>query len=76
MRSLVSSALYPESQAMIQIKVPLLPSKQKESFFSPPKIPSEKKILQTSYVQKHNMKKKKKNSKIFQDQKVVLAGTL
>ena len=70
---LVSSALYLESQAIIWIKVPLLPSKQKESFF-PPKIPSGKKILQTSYVQKHN--KKKKNSKISQDQKVVLAGTL
>lgn len=65
MRSLVSSALYPESQAMIQIKVPLLPSKQKESFFSPPKIPSEKKILQTSYVQKHNKKKKKKKLQNF-----------
>ena len=54
---LVSSALYLESQAIIWIKVPLLPSKQKEAFF-PPKIPSGKKILQTSYVQKHNKKKK------------------
>ena len=62
MRPLVSSALYPESQAMIRIKVPLLPSKQKESFPPPPKIPSgkKKKKLANFIVQKHNKKKKTK----------------
>lgn len=62
MRSLVSSALYPESQAMIQIKVPLLPSKQKESFFSPLKFQVKKKSCKL-HMCKNTIRKKKKTPK-------------